>query len=308
MFTQHSPHTRAVLQALFVTFLWSTSWVIIKLGLRENIPALLFAGLRYGLAFLCLLLIVLRRPEYRAGLRGLSRRNWSSLVTLGLIYYTVTQGTQFLGLKYLPAATLNLLLGFSAVLVAVLSLVILRERPTAGQWGGLGLSLLGAVVFFVPIALPGDMLLGVGIGLVSVAANAVSSLLGRSVNRQVSLPPILVTVVSMGIGAAALLVISLATEGFPPLRPESWLMIGWLAVVNTAVAFTLWNHTLRTLSALESSVINNAMMIQIPLLAWLFLGEGLSTKQIVGLLLAALGILAVQLRRLPMVGRVRVKS
>ncbi len=50
----NSPHGKAVLQALFVTFLWSTSWVFIKLGLTD-IPALTFAGLRYSLAFLCLL-------------------------------------------------------------------------------------------------------------------------------------------------------------------------------------------------------------------------------------------------------------
>jgi len=48
-----SERVTAVLQALFVTFLWSTSWVLIKIGL-EQIPALTFAGLRYSLAFLCL--------------------------------------------------------------------------------------------------------------------------------------------------------------------------------------------------------------------------------------------------------------
>jgi drug/metabolite transporter (DMT)-like permease len=34
-----SPHVRAVLQALFVTFLWSTSFVLVKIGLQD-IPAL----------------------------------------------------------------------------------------------------------------------------------------------------------------------------------------------------------------------------------------------------------------------------
>lgn len=298
--SRFSPHSRAALQALFVTFLWSTSWVIIKLGLREAIPALLFAGLRYGLAFVILLAWVLRQPESRAELRGLGRRDWLSLAVLGLIYYTVTQGTQFLGLKYLPAVTLNLLMSFSAVLVAVLGMVTLREKPARAQWGGLALYLLGALVFFYPVALAGDMLLGVSIALCGVAANAVSSLLGRSVNRQVKLPPVVITVASMGIGAAALLAVGIASEGFPPLRPESWLMIVWLAVVNTAFAFTLWNMTLRTLSALESSIINNAMMIQIPLLAWLFLGEAVTLKQAAGLLLAGVGILAVQLRRVPL--------
>ncbi|MEZ4516648.1 MAG: EamA family transporter [Chloroflexota bacterium] len=49
-----SPHTRAVLQALLVTFLWSTSWVFIKLGISD-IPPITFAGLRYFLAFLVLI-------------------------------------------------------------------------------------------------------------------------------------------------------------------------------------------------------------------------------------------------------------
>ena len=45
-----SPRLRAILQALLVTTLWSTSWVLVKIGL-EDIPAVTFAGLRYFLAF-----------------------------------------------------------------------------------------------------------------------------------------------------------------------------------------------------------------------------------------------------------------
>jgi drug/metabolite transporter (DMT)-like permease len=63
-----------------------------------------------------------------------------------------------------------------------------------------------------------------------------------------------------------------------------------LAVVNTAFAFTLWNKTLQVLSSVESSMINNTMLIQIALLAWLFLGEKLSIWNIVGLVLAAAGV------------------
>ena len=38
-------HLKTILQALLVTFLWSTSFVIIKKGLLE-IPPLSFAGMR----------------------------------------------------------------------------------------------------------------------------------------------------------------------------------------------------------------------------------------------------------------------
>ncbi|MCB9443696.1 MAG: DMT family transporter [Ardenticatenaceae bacterium] len=57
-----SPHAQAVWQALLVTFLWSTSWVLIKLGLQD-IPPVTFAGLRYFLAFLALIPFYRRRQN-----------------------------------------------------------------------------------------------------------------------------------------------------------------------------------------------------------------------------------------------------
>jgi drug/metabolite transporter (DMT)-like permease len=67
--------------------------------------------------------------------------------------------------------------------------------------------------------------------------------------------------------------------------------------VNTAFAFTLWNHTLRTLSATQSSIINSTMLVQIAVLAWLFLGERLSGQEGIGMVLAGIGAMIVQLRR-----------
>jgi drug/metabolite transporter (DMT)-like permease len=65
-------------------------------------------------------------------------------------------------------------------------------------------------------------------------------------------------------------------------------------VVNTAFAFTLWNHTLRNLSATESSVLNSTMLIFIAVLAWVFLGEHPTWQACLGLVLATAGILIVQ--------------
>lgn len=61
-----SPRALALAQALFVTLLWSTSWILIEIGL-DGIPALTFAGLRDGLAFVLLpaLLVQPRRSASR---------------------------------------------------------------------------------------------------------------------------------------------------------------------------------------------------------------------------------------------------
>ncbi|HEX7023033.1 MAG TPA: DMT family transporter [Trueperaceae bacterium] len=290
-----SPHLKAVLQALFVTFLWSTSWVLIKIGL-DDIPALTFAGLRYALAFLCLLPLALRRRPHGPRPR-VTARDWLQLLLLGIVMYTLTQGAQFLALAYLPAQTTSLLLSFSPVAVAFLGMLLLAERPSGSQWLGVLLYLVGAATFLYPASFPAGQLLGIGIAVLGVLSNAGASVLGRAVNRKEGLHPLFVTTVSMGIGSFLLLVTGLAIQGLPALSLQSWLIIAWLAVVNTAFAFTLWNHTLRTLPAMDSSVINNTMLIQIAVLAWLFLGEGLGVRELVGLLLAALGTLVVQLHR-----------
>ena len=291
------PPTKAILQALFVTFLWATSWVLIKLGLQASLPPLTFAGLRYSLAFLCLAPFVLSRPAPGATRRGLPRAMWARLALLGVVFYSLTQGAQFVGLAFLPAATLTLLLNLTPIIVALVGIVLLAERPARGQWIGILLSVAGAAVYFYPLVVPAGQRIGLAVGLVGLLANAVSSLLGRQVNRDGRLAPLLVTTVSMGIGGLLLLAVGAMTQGFGRLGSAQWLLVAWLAIVNTAVAFTLWNHTLRTLTVVESSVINNAMLPQIAILAWVFLDEPLNARQIIGLVLAGVGMLVVQLRR-----------
>ena len=292
-----SPHFRAILQALFVTFLWSTSWVFIKIGLDDiNIPALTFAGLRYTLAFVVLLLYGLRGGQLQS-VRSLSRRDWLLLATLGIIFYSITQGSQFVALDYLPAVSLSLLLNFSAVVVALMGIFLLNEYPTRIQWVGILIFLVGVFIYFYPIIFPQDIVFGLAIGFISVLANSGGSVLGRFVNRTARIPAFTITLISMGIGAVLLLITGIITQGLPQIPLDGWAIILWLAIINTAFAFTLWNHTLRTLSAVESSVINNTMLIQIAVLAWLFLGETITLLEGIGLAIAAIGILIVQLRR-----------
>lgn len=290
-----SARGRAILVAVFVTFLWSTSWVLIKIGLAE-IPALTFAGLRYTLAFLALLPFALRNP-HRKTLSSLPRRRWLRLIGLGVVSYTVAQGTMFLALAYLPATTLSLLLNSITIVVALLGIVLLREVPTGLQWLGIGVFMAGAAAYFYSPDLAGSHLTGLIVAAICILANAASALLGRDINRAGDLDPLPVTAASMGAGSLPLLALGLVAQGMPALALSHWLIIAWLALVNSAFAFTLWNYSQRTLPAAESSIINNTMLIQIALLAWLFLGESLDGREIMGLGLATVGAILAQMRR-----------
>jgi drug/metabolite transporter (DMT)-like permease len=137
---------------------------------------------------------------------------------------------------------------------------------------------------------------GILVSVIGVLANAGAVILGRKINRARELHPLVVTAASMGMGAILLLGAGIVIQGIPPIGLSGWLIIAWLAVVNTAVAFTLWNYTLQTLSATESSIVNGTMLIWIPILAVVYLDEQITGKELLGLVVAGVGTLIVQLR------------
>ena len=287
-------HFKAILLAVLVTFLWSTSFVIIKIGLAE-IPPLTFAGLRYTIAFICLLPFAFTKKN-SSTIKSLHRKDWNRLILLGFLFYAFTQGTQFIGLSLLPAVTVSLWLNFTPLIVAVMAIFLINEYPTILQWLGVLLFIIGIITYFFPVDLNHNQFSGLIVMTIGVLANSGSAVLGRNINREEKINPVVVTIISMGIGSIILLISGIVIQGLPAISTQNVFYLLWLAVINTALAFTIWNFTLRTLSAMESSIINGTMLIQIAILAWIFLGEAISVKEATGMLIAALGAILVQLK------------
>ena len=282
-------HSRALLLALFVTMLWASSWILIRWGLDdEGLRPITFAGVRYLIAAALLATIAAGTPSARSAVSNMGSRSWLTLSLLGLVFIAVAQGAQFVAIDSQPAATTSLILSLTPLLVAGVSNVTLRERPGPKQVAGTALIVIGALAYFSGEL--GFTVMGVIAALVGLLATTSGSLIGRAANRERSLPPLVVTVVSMGIGALALVIGGVFVEGWPVLSGRAWLIVVWLAVVNTALAFTLWNRSLQHLSATESAAINSTMLIQIGLLAWVFLDEVPGVLDVLGMLAVSAGV------------------
>ena len=292
-------HAVAVVQALAVTFLWSTSWILIKVGMDDlDLAPLSFAGLRYALAAAILLPFGIRAMRTVHAVAPIGARLLGRVALYGLLFVAVAQGAQYAALAVLPATAVSLILSSIPAAVALMALAGAQERASRGQAAGIAILTAGALLYFGPFDVPADAGTGFLAAVICVTAAAVSSHLGRRLARDAIARlggPIGLTSTSMAIGAIVLLAVGLALEGWPRLDLVGWLIVGWLAVVNTAFAFTLWNHTLRTLTAVESSVVNNTMTIQIAILAIALLAERLEPLQLIGLMLAAAGAAVVQL-------------
>jgi drug/metabolite transporter (DMT)-like permease len=292
MIKNWSPLKKNRLIALFVTFLWSTSWVLIKWGLA-GIPPLKFVAIRYSIACVCLLPLILPENQ-RKIITSLSKKQWLLLFLYGIVFFGITQGAQFVALKYIPAVSASLILSFTVITVTLLGIPFLKETPSRVQWLGISLFVIAILLYFFPITFSGDQWIGIAVIVIGMFANSAGTLLGRHINRTGNIPAVTVTIISMAIGAMVLNIAAVLEGPFPHLNFSQWAVIVWLAVVNSALAFVLWNHSQRILPASESSLINNTMLFQIAILAWIFLGESLGLKELISLLIAITAIWLVQ--------------
>jgi len=290
-------HLKALIIAILVTIIWSTSWILIKIGLVD-VPAVTFAGLRYFLASLFFLPLLIKK-DIRRQIRGLTRRDWLILAGYGFVLYFIAQAGQYLGLAYLPSVTVMLILNLNALFVAFSSGFLLNEKINWLQWIGVFLNLAGIAIYFNPTNPIQGHWLGWFFAILSLVGNLFGTVLGRQINREARINPIVITGISMLIGSIVMLATGIAWQGLPPLSTQSIWIIILLSMLNTAVCFTLWNYTQQVLLATETSIIGNTMLIYVAILAWIFLGERQTALGIVGLALSLVGAVFVQIRLKP---------
>lgn len=285
-----SPRFIAILEAIVATFIWASSYVLVKI-LVDDIGPLTLAGLRYTLGFLMLLPFV-RRGR---GLGGITRRTWLDLALVGLSAYTVGNGAMYAGLKYLAPTTVTFLVGIVPLFILFLGIIFLKEVPTWVQVAGVAVTLAGNVVYFSDGFSAGEPVGIAWVGL-GVLGFTVFGILGRKVAKAQSAGTVALTTIPLGIGGLVTLGLGLPLEGWPTLTLASIGILLWLAAVNTAFAYVLYNHALKTITALEMNVVLNLSPLGTVILAFWMLGDRATPVELAGIAVMIVGVTLVQVR------------
>lgn len=279
----------AIGEGVLATSIWSSSFVFVKLAL-ESMGPLTIAGLRYFLAFIVLIPWLINRKSFKQSISG---KTWTRLMAIGLSAYTIGNGAMFWGLKFLPATTVSFLLSLLPIFILVGSIVWLAEKPTKTQVFGVFISLLGSLLFFSSGFRPGEPA-GIAIVSIGIIGFMVFGILGREIARIKGLDTLTLTAIPLAIGGGILLLIALPLEGLPSYSIKTLGIVLWLAVVNTAIAYLLYNHALQCLTALEMNILLNIGPVGTALLSWWLLNEKLGVIKIIGLVIMILGVMFVQ--------------
>jgi DME family drug/metabolite transporter len=181
------------------------------------------------------------------------------------------------------------------VIVAVLSPLLFGERLTRRLVLSAALAITGTVLLVSPIdltALGGTAGTGLLLALGSALGYALVAIVSRSVARHAH--PLTPVTVGFAVGALVLLPAMLFDGPRLDFPPVGWLLLVYLAVVPSALAYVLFTVGMRTTLATVASLVTLIEPLTAAGLAWLLFDERLGPLALVGagLLLGAVWLLA----------------
>ena len=222
-----------------VYVVWGSTYLAIRYAI-ETMPPLLSAGVRFLLAGLILLAVVVA-VRGRDALR-VTRPQATTAAVSGVLLLLGGNGL-------VSVAEQRVESGLAALLVACIPLwiVVLRaglgDRPGLATTGGVALGFAGVALIF----LPGDSgetdLAYAALCVLAALFWAIGSLLVT--RRPVPADPLTLTTIEMLAGGAALLVVAaghgeLAGLSVAAISGKSWLALGYLIVFGSLIAFTAY--------------------------------------------------------------------
>jgi probable blue pigment (indigoidine) exporter len=283
----------AVATTALAPLAWGTTYVVTTELLPPARP-LLAALLRALPAGVALAAITRTRPTgtwwMKAGALGLLNIG-GFFALLFCAAYRLTGGV---------AATLG---AIQPLLAASLAAVLLGERlrRTIIAAGALGIAGVALLVLRADARLD---VVGVLAGLGGATSMAAGTVLTKRWGRPVDL--LAFTSWQLVAGGLFLAPLTLAVEGPPP--PLSALNLAgyaWLAVVGTAVAYSLWFRGVNVLPVARVSILGLLSPVVAALTGWLVLDQVLTLGQLAGLTLVVVAVLLGQIRGSDGDGRAR---
>jgi drug/metabolite transporter (DMT)-like permease len=279
--------TLAALAGLIL--IWGTTWAVIRVGLR-GIPPFTGVALRFALAAAALLALA---PflGVKLGRHPNERRIWlaNSLLTFAIPY-----GILYWAEQTVPSGLAAVLFATMPLIVAVAAHFALSEdRLTVRGTVGILTGFAGIAVIFSEDfqALGGAQVrTAAAVLLIAPFCAGIGSILVKKWGEGVH--PISIAAVPMGITALLVGVLALVVERGRTVHFDtpSVLAVAYLAIMGSAVPFTIYFWLLKRQTATRMSLINYATPIIAVAVGTLSMGEPFTARVALGSALVLVGV------------------
>ncbi|MBN8237096.1 EamA family transporter [Halobacillus kuroshimensis] len=255
----------------------STSAIFVKLA--GGAPASMTAFYRLLLAAGLMAPYVLWK--HSGEFKHIHKKDWL-LATISGIFLAFHFIFWFQSLKYTSVASSVLLVSLQPVFAFTGAYLFFRERFTVGAILSLFITLIGSIIIgWGDLQLSGTALAGDILALLGAVTVTGYFLLGQSLRQRLSL--LTYTLIAYGMAAVTLGLYNLAVgTAFTGYSGEQWFIFLALAVIPTFFGHSLFNWTLRWLSAASISMAALLEPIGASLLAYWILKESITWVQWLG--------------------------
>jgi drug/metabolite transporter (DMT)-like permease len=275
-----------------VVLIWSTTWIAMKDALSVFDPLAYMTSRFVMITALAWLVILVRQSRFTT-LR-IDRADWRRLVIGAMAGYTFYQLFGVFALDKSSVFTISLLVALVPLFTMVMMAAMGEVLPPYG-WLGLGVAIVGTVVFLSDKREAGDTLLGAFLSLAAAVSFAAYGLINRPLVKRY--PSEVLAAWQLLIGTVPLVLIggpSALDQPWSEMDARIWVGFVFVVVFPVYVAYQLWNYAISRRGAAVASSYGLLVPIISAVLAAIAFDEHLTVLKLAGAALAIAGVLLVR--------------
>lgn len=290
----HRPTGKTLLAFAIIYFVWGSTFLAIRVGVRE-VPPLILAAMRFLAAGLVLYGWMAARGE-----RSPNRRQWLSALLLAILIFLFDYGLLFWAEQRVPSGLAAVMMATIPVFTALAEIVFLRTQKLTVR---LALALLLGVGGVAVLTSNSVNLGGAPIdrlGALALIVGAISWSIASILSRKLPLPQ------SKGMSSAAqmlvggvLLALAATARGefrsFQPaaVSPGAWLALAYLIVAGSIIGFTAYVWLIHRESPTKVGTYAYVNPLVAVVLGYFWGREALGVRTILGTLCILVSVLMV---------------
>ncbi len=281
--------TVLITAAISIQLVASGAFPMAKFGLAIIEPYT-FAFYRYLISSAVLLALA----YFQKSRVPIERADWPKIFLLGVLIIPLNQTAFLVGQSMTGAGHGAVMFAITPVALLILAVVHLKEKLTIRRGIGSAIAFAGVMVIMLSGALDIsiDYLIGDAIILVAVLAWAYYSIIGKLLVRKYG--ALQLTAYAMASGTILYLPFGAYRAwifDYSEVTLAAWGTVLYLALGLSITVYVLWYWLLKQMDASRAAVYHNIQPVVATLLAWMFLGEQVTTAFLVGGVVVLIGVI-----------------
>lgn len=282
---------RAIGMGLLFALIWSSAFTSARIIVADA-PPLASLALRFFISGL--IGVAIARALGQSW--NLTRDQWRATLIFGLCQNAIYLGLNFVAMQTIEASLASIIASTMPLMVALAGWLVFRERLPLMGTIGLILGVSGVALIMSARLSGGVDLYGLSLCLIAAAALTVATLSVRGASSGGNL--MMVVGLQMFVGAGVLAVASALTETMAVnMTPELVIAFIYTTLAPGLLATWIWFSLVARIGAVRAATFHFLNPFFGVAIAALLLGEKLTYRDMTGVAIIAVGILAVQLSR-----------